>query len=542
MPASAVPESLIESVQTVLQSKSRSVIIRELQRTNLDVNLAVNNLLQRDDEGDDPTDDEDPYMHGDDLISLLDINSHHGENVLLEADGALFDEDSFRLSRRLVSSRSGSQQTNSNSNNNNQGLINNSTNSSNNNNSNSTDQNERDTRKSSYRIRDQRWYDSYRDELFSSSSSSSSSHNHHHHHRHAVSSDQQSSQLNDSKSDDYSKKSSLLSNTTPNLSSGISSSGSQSSAPKLTQSNFSFGESLQFWTDKNNEPIRFTKIVGMHSELVALSGDGRLHQWKWSADLPFNLTISLNTSFSETPSLAAGQTAPANQVVINHPKTIYLQLLNEKICGLSASLMRAACWTESGKIAAWLDESVDIPATVKYQTPAQNFVFVDPNTNGTALVSERILDMSTSNLFTLIRMQSGALYWWGIMPHEQRAKLIDKYNSKSQKTKSNNLLNEIQVGCYVSLKSLPLYNVGTIGITCKDGQPKIGQLNEHVFSLRDCKSFKFKIKSPESFKDVLMGANEMPPPPSPSDQPQPQQQQQQPQQQPLIGSLSIYLF
>jgi len=48
----------------VLQSKSRSVIIRELQRTNLDVNLAVNNLLQRDDEGDDPTDDEDPYMHG----------------------------------------------------------------------------------------------------------------------------------------------------------------------------------------------------------------------------------------------------------------------------------------------------------------------------------------------------------------------------------------------------------------------------------------------------------------------------------------------
>ena len=36
------------------------------------MNLAVNNLLQRDDEGDDPTDDEDPYMHGGkwhDLIS-----------------------------------------------------------------------------------------------------------------------------------------------------------------------------------------------------------------------------------------------------------------------------------------------------------------------------------------------------------------------------------------------------------------------------------------------------------------------------------------
>ena len=55
-------------------------------------------------------------MHGDDLISLLDINSHHGESVLLEADGALFDEYSFRLSRRLGSSRNHTSTQNSNNN------------------------------------------------------------------------------------------------------------------------------------------------------------------------------------------------------------------------------------------------------------------------------------------------------------------------------------------------------------------------------------------------------------------------------------------
>lgn len=43
--------------QVVLQGKSRSIIIRELQRTNLDVNLAVNNLLSRDDEDGDDGDD-----------------------------------------------------------------------------------------------------------------------------------------------------------------------------------------------------------------------------------------------------------------------------------------------------------------------------------------------------------------------------------------------------------------------------------------------------------------------------------------------------
>ncbi|CAF1093479.1 unnamed protein product [Adineta steineri] len=51
IPASNVPEELIEQVQVVLQGKSRNIILRELQRTNLDVNMAVNNLLARDDDG-----------------------------------------------------------------------------------------------------------------------------------------------------------------------------------------------------------------------------------------------------------------------------------------------------------------------------------------------------------------------------------------------------------------------------------------------------------------------------------------------------------
>lgn len=33
-----------------MQGKSRDVIVRELQRTNLNVNEAVNNLLSRDDD------------------------------------------------------------------------------------------------------------------------------------------------------------------------------------------------------------------------------------------------------------------------------------------------------------------------------------------------------------------------------------------------------------------------------------------------------------------------------------------------------------
>ena len=65
--------------QVVLQGKSRSVIIRELQRTNLDVNLAVNNLLSRDDEDGDDGDDtaSESYLPGGGCVLGLVLTNHH---------------------------------------------------------------------------------------------------------------------------------------------------------------------------------------------------------------------------------------------------------------------------------------------------------------------------------------------------------------------------------------------------------------------------------------------------------------------------------
>ncbi|KAF4798084.1 hypothetical protein TURU_067051 [Turdus rufiventris] len=116
IPASVIPEELISQAQVVLQGKSRSIIIRELQRTNLDVNLAVNNLLSRDDEDGDDGDDtaSESYLPGEDLMSLLDADIHSAHpSVIIDAD-AMFSEDisyfgypSFRRSSlsRLGSSR-----------------------------------------------------------------------------------------------------------------------------------------------------------------------------------------------------------------------------------------------------------------------------------------------------------------------------------------------------------------------------------------------------------------------------------------------------
>jgi E3 ubiquitin-protein ligase EDD1 len=90
VPAQYVPEDLIAQAQVVLQGKSRNLIVRELQRTNLDVNLAVNNLLSRDDEeGDDAEDSADSYV-SEDLMSLLDSGMGGAADPVMLSDAVLF--------------------------------------------------------------------------------------------------------------------------------------------------------------------------------------------------------------------------------------------------------------------------------------------------------------------------------------------------------------------------------------------------------------------------------------------------------------------
>lgn len=106
-PATFVPEELINQVLSVFPGRSRNLIIRELQRTNLDVNLAVNNLLSRDEEDGDDGDEggQDNYMP-EDLISLLDAGINAGvehPQVIIDSD-AMFSEDMFGYSQRRSSS------------------------------------------------------------------------------------------------------------------------------------------------------------------------------------------------------------------------------------------------------------------------------------------------------------------------------------------------------------------------------------------------------------------------------------------------------
>ena len=68
------------------------------------------------------------------------------------------------------------------------------------------------------------------------------------------------------------------------------------------------------------------------------------------------------------------------------------------------------------------------------------------------LQNEKILDVSVCLLYSCVRVESGYLYWWGVMPLGYRHRLWEKSRSKSKKNKALHSGSDFQVGSSVSKK------------------------------------------------------------------------------------------
>ncbi|XP_001947833.2 E3 ubiquitin-protein ligase UBR5 isoform X3 [Acyrthosiphon pisum] len=467
MPAQFVPEELVAQAQVVLQGKSRNLIIRELQRTNLDVNLAVNNLLSRDDEEGDGEIEEVNGPGGDsyvpeDLMSLLDGGGFHSDHsVIIDAD-AIFSEDmfSYSSSRRSGARRLGERDRVSNS-------ANDST---------SSDRNSGPSDRDSFT----RWRD-----------------------RHCYGQQQHRQRqqqwlegaLRDSAWDKDTDSKKKDSNVGPYEFSADSKKKDSNTGNPLWLSN-----DAEYWPEPN---VKFIQIAAIHSELIALSAGGQLYQWKWEDADPYK-TLDNN---------------------VHHPKTNALGLTNEKVVLLSGTIIRVSVVTESNKVATWMDESLTHAATAsKLEHPAQLY---------SEFVVDHIISIHTCPLYTLARLESGALYWWGVLPFNQRRKIWDKYRTKARKQKTNNLNSDIIVGSQVCMKNSPLYQPGAIGITLYGGEPKIGQLLNSAWTYADVCRFQI-LTPPQIFQSQNINSSsskscspieksketadriDMPPPPSPA--------------------------
>ncbi|XP_028164187.1 E3 ubiquitin-protein ligase UBR5 isoform X5 [Ostrinia furnacalis] len=405
VPAPFVPEDLVTQAQVVLQGKSRSLIIRELQRTNLDVNLAVNNLLSRDDEeGEEPEGGEggDGYVP-EDLISLLDGGFHAAQqdhSVIIDAD-AMFSDDIFGYA--AIRSRSGGGGGGSSG----RGAASRES---------SSSAQERPSEFSRWRERQyfgpRRWLESaLRDTSW------------------------------DKDGGESKKKDSAM------------------AASPLWVS-----EELEYW-DSN---IRFTHIAATYSELVAVSTQGQLHQWRWADAHPYQR----NDASGSNPTY--------------HPRANWLGLAaGERIINISAAGIRVSVLTDAGRVATYLDESIaHAPGASRLEHPLQIF---------SEFGSDKPISLHVCSLYTVARLDSGALFWWGVLPLGQRARLWEKHRARSRKQQrghSSAAPQDLQAGQSVTMKNAPMYQPGAVGFNMSTGVPKVGVLQNAAWNLSDMCRFK----------------------------------------------------
>ncbi|RWS30595.1 E3 ubiquitin-protein ligase hyd-like isoform X4 [Leptotrombidium deliense] len=419
VPAQYVPEDLVSQAQVVLQGKSRNLIIRELQRTNLDVNLAVNNLLSRDDEeAEDMDESQDSYLPSDDLMSLLDAGIHNDHpSVIIDAD-AVFPEDVFSYSSVRVRSSS--------------------------NRLGRTTSSDRDRESSAPEREHMIRFGNERQYVSGSASSGPSS-----------SRRWLEYALRDSASASDGNKSPGNANTVDGTSSN---SRKRHDASQLNP--FYISDQLEYWPSSDK---KFTQIIGLYSELVAITNTGQLCQWKWSEPEPYKCQIS-------------------DGLVLYHPKTLHLGLLNEKISQIAGQCIRASVLTENMKIATWIDESLSSVCS-KLEHTAQSFMELQHG--------EKISSLHVCSLYTCVRLESGSVYWWGVAPFSHRKKMWEKLQARAKKLRSTNPTgSEIVTGAQVCLKNSPFYSSGAIGFTTAGGVPKVGMLVTAAWNISDTCVFK----------------------------------------------------
>ncbi|KAL1422900.1 hypothetical protein MTO96_021623 [Rhipicephalus appendiculatus] len=263
-------------------------------------------------------------------------------------------------------------------------------------------------------------------------------------------------------------------------------------------------EEPEYWPDKGT---KFVHIVALYSELVALSSTGQLHQWKWSEPEPYKN--------SEQPG-------------VHHPKTLSLGLVGDRCVLVEARCVRATVVTESGRVATWLDDSLAAVAP-KLEQPAQSFP---------EFQQDPVVALYVCSLYSCVRLQSGALYWWGVLPFSQRKKLWEKATSRAKKHKMSSHASEIVAGSQVCMRNSPMYHPGALAFTTAGGLPRVGQLLSAAWNLPDTCQFKILSEkkaeasdssgagssgsggsskvAPSSSESKSSDRTEMPPPPSPA--------------------------
>ena len=441
-----VPEDLITQAQAVLQGKTRSMIFRELQRTGLDVNQAVNNLLSREDDGED--DEITPTVLGsEELFYLFETG---GSSVPMRMELSPQDPDGSSLESFVqpisrISEFCGNEYISG--------------------------------RESRLGFSSPNNHDSYLDRLSDIICSYSS--------LPGVPPPQDVSTSNTGEFP-------LITKDTENIDIRQNSTKRKDTAftdftapqRNCLSPRIQFIPGLLWWV--NGEPdhsfsflpphqcIKFSRIVSTDTDLIAITISGHLAYWPW--DEPNGNYLTEQHTFPFSPNIDIKST--------DHIKLI------------SSSRFRVALITEGNCLASMSDRTLhstlfslgsSIDTTV-------NQLRINPN--------QTVTSLTCSDLFSACITSDGYIFWSGFLPYPDRKRTIMRIKNKFQFNlpKSNRRTgcafhqDVIREGSMVVIRQCPFYSIGTRAINFQRNA-LVGILQENIYSLNEKCRFKLFIPS-----------------------------------------------
>ncbi|XP_022781948.1 uncharacterized protein LOC111322968 [Stylophora pistillata] len=241
--------------------------------------------------------------------------------------------------------------------------------------------------------------------------------------------------------------------------------GENSETTSCSDADFCYPEigDLEWLEVENGQEVAFSHITAMHSEFVLVEkGTGILYHWPYESDVACDVAMEISSSLEPSYFPLAKP----------HPLGEALGLDSEEVCLLASSNVRCSLVTSSGKICTFYDKLLresncgDPPALVQELSHSAR-AFAE-------LQGEEIVSISCSEFFSGLMTQSGKIFWWGLLPAEERQ------NFRQKLSKATNQSSNIGVNEKVQLRQhFPGFPGALVYKYCEVRGPIVGRLIGH---------------------------------------------------------------
>ncbi|XP_048584846.1 uncharacterized protein LOC5508594 isoform X2 [Nematostella vectensis] len=229
------------------------------------------------------------------------------------------------------------------------------------------------------------------------------------------------------------------SNSRPSSQSRDNIGGTIGSAIVDSDSEFKFPEvgNMEWLQTASGDPVLFSHIVALHSAFILVEKThGTLYHWPYTSTPPNMIAMDTNDD-----SLGGSECkVPLAELF---PMLEEVKLVGESVVLLAAHRIRCTLVTKTGKICTFYDKI--IRECNNDQLPALLQQLSHPAFSYSELEGDEVTAVDCSDFFSAVMTKRGKVFWWGLLPSEERQDFKQKLNRTSSSACSISVNDKVQL-------------------------------------------------------------------------------------------------